>query len=408
MAGGVVSCQYCGSANQLVQRDETRDIAEAEQAQTSTLSESERLEQLRRQENQPLPPPENLKHLLLGHELDPARMDDAQQEWLATRTRLLGGGGTTVAEKLFNLTRLLAPRVDGQQERAILESAVEALPDARHRQVLRARLAHKAVLWGDLEAARSWLRPCNPRSTDLMMDSAYRLAAAAVATAEGQPSQVLNLLGDHAGEVPTADVGYDEAVLFRVNAIEKSNGAELATQTFQHLLARNLTMLVRLQKAAEHNAELKLCAESWPDLQKRAWGMIDHKLRSRGKISLGWIVVPGLITALFLAAATAAIFFGGPGWGGTMAAAGTPGLVALFIFIVALNRCRIGKLMATRGVLGVARVVSSQPRLLTGKSSSSMGQDLVLLIEGPQGPLWAKPTLHRETPPPLGPYPCLY
>ena len=78
------------------------------------------------------------------------------------------------------------PTLDERQERALLESAVELLPDARHRQILRCRLAHWAVLVGDHVAATEWLRPRNPRAADLRMDSSFRLASAALATAQGQ------------------------------------------------------------------------------------------------------------------------------------------------------------------------------------------------------------------------------
>ena len=77
---------------------------------------------------------------------------------------------------------------DDLQLRAVLETALEVLASPSYRQVLRCTLSLEAARVGDVAAAREWLAPCDAQAYDLAADSAYRHAAAYLATRERQPT----------------------------------------------------------------------------------------------------------------------------------------------------------------------------------------------------------------------------
>src|SRR5690606_24304791 len=131
-----------------------------------------------------------------------------------------------LSERFFYLTVLLVPVVEKRAQRAILETAIELLPDEGHRHILRCMMARLAVGAGDLNAAAAWMAPCNPRPLDLPMDSAYRYAAATIAAASGRDAEVLGLLGTSAGDVPIAERDEIGCALLRVHALEQCGRAE--------------------------------------------------------------------------------------------------------------------------------------------------------------------------------------
>src|SRR5690606_40987444 len=100
---------------------------------------------------------------------------DAKRAWLAARAQLDEDASFPLRERFFHLTVLLAPHFAERARRAVLETAAELLEDRRHRHVMRCLLATYAAREGDPAAADAWLALCDPRPTDLMMDSAYRL-----------------------------------------------------------------------------------------------------------------------------------------------------------------------------------------------------------------------------------------
>ncbi len=408
LTGGNTECTYCGATTQLVQRDESRDLAEAAEAQQSAVSEAERVQQLRAQDEQSLAPPESLQPLLRGRELDPTQLELAQSEWKSARRRLLGGGGFAASERLFYLTVLIAPLLEDRHERPLLESAIELLPDPCHRQVLRCRMAQKATLAGDLEAAEGWLRPCNPRPTDIRMDTAYRIATACLATARQDFNGVLNQLGDRVGDVPIADEREDEATLFRINAIEQLEGKQQAESQLKELLSRSIHRLHAYTRAAEANAPLRLCTQSWPPVHRLAHEVIEHELRHRntdtgclkGLTGLAAIL---LIPAIILIATTAS--GAGADYGIIGTNLGVFGLIAGFGALAMFRSYRKAKRLQQTGQYTHAYVLGATTKVETSKDSSKTYQMIDVQIDGtiPATYKW-----ESSEPPALGVYPCLY
>src|SRR5690606_23210372 len=98
--------------------------------------------------------------------------------------------------------RLMLPYTERESRRALLETALELLPDARHRHVLRCELAMSAAREGELEAADAWLELVERRPLDLLMDSAVRAAMATIEIARGRASRALSQVAERVGDVP--------------------------------------------------------------------------------------------------------------------------------------------------------------------------------------------------------------
>lgn len=219
--GGAFVCTYCGCANQLARRDESGDRARAAEAAVASISESERFARLREQAKQGEALPASIQELLENGKLPAHQVDAAKAEWLRARTEIGRTPTFPLSERLFHLTVLLTVAVDSRAQRALLETAIELLPDDGHRHILRCMMARLAARAADLPAASEWLAPCNTRALDLAMDSAYRHAAATIAAVAGDHEQVLALLGAQRGDVPLAERDELGCGLLRVHALEE-------------------------------------------------------------------------------------------------------------------------------------------------------------------------------------------
>lgn len=91
-------------------------------------------------------------------------------------------------------------------------------------------LAQQAAKGGEVEAAEQWLELCDPRSSDLDMDSSYRLARAIVETARGDWFKVLDTLGTVHGAVPVYDMWDLLASALRIHALEMTGRTAQAQQ----------------------------------------------------------------------------------------------------------------------------------------------------------------------------------
>ena len=162
VAGGQVRCDYCGTTSTLTRRDESADRERAREALAADMSESERHALLRRQDHGPEAVPDNLAAWIEGRGLAEYRVPTAQSEWLLARQLLASGSSAfSVQERFFYLTILLVPHLEARAQRATLETAAALLTDARHRHIVRCRLARLAAQHGDVEAARAWMETCN-------------------------------------------------------------------------------------------------------------------------------------------------------------------------------------------------------------------------------------------------------
>ncbi len=409
LSGGTAKCTYCGTSHTVARRDESADIQQAKQA--PPMGESERLGMLRSQDASPQPLPAGLENYVTGYEIRPEVQDHALKFWQMTRQQVQQGAPFPDQDRLYFLTILLARVVDDRTRRPLLESALELLPDVRHRQVLRCSLAENAVLAGDVEAARQWLRPCNPRPTDLQMDTAYRVAAGCLAAAERDYSQVLSLLGTRPGDVPLADQVEAKAELLRTHGIERTQGAQVATQQLTYMMLRDPRRLHGFQHAVKELESLELCPQSGAVAAQTVWQALEARLRpapvGNPKTIFAGCVIP--IGGLVLAIA------GGLGLISPHLAVrinlmvhpliwlvAVPGVVILVIYHVRKKKRELRE----RGQLGWARVVSSNRRIRRTQNTTTVVQDISIQVLLGNGQVPISKTLTRDDPVPLGVYPC--
>ncbi|MEM6787365.1 MAG: hypothetical protein AAF928_13345 [Myxococcota bacterium] len=282
--GGKVTCAYCNTPNLVRRRDDQRDRATAQPsaAQARGMSEAERLQLLRGQDQRPLVIPPAFRQWMRGQELHPTYLRAALQAWLTTRKALVTGpGGMTSAiesERLFILTLLLAPLLGANHERALLETAVDTLTDRTHRDVLRCRLAHHAALEGDGKAAYQWLEPVDPRPFSLMADTAYRLAVCYLALVQRNADVVFQQLGRNEGDVPIFDGHDQEALLLRCHAFELTGaGAESYDRLRHHL--EDEGAFAPLRRLALHDPRFPLCPATYPVVEAQVVATYEARLQ---------------------------------------------------------------------------------------------------------------------------------
>jgi hypothetical protein len=203
LEGGAVACSLCSSPNEVGPRDD-RQLG----AGLSQRPEAERLAalaaQIERHEDEV---PEAIRAALPMVARDGAA-DAVMSAWQAARRELSLLDAPEAEDRLFWLTLHLhhhtTGRGDDVQLRALLETALEALPSPAYRQVVYCLLAREAAAGSDLAAAEEWLAPCDGRAYDVRADSAYRLASALLEIRRRHPERALALLGLTPGDVPVA------------------------------------------------------------------------------------------------------------------------------------------------------------------------------------------------------------
>jgi len=374
------------------------------------MGESERLGMLRAQDASPQPLPPGLAGLLLGPEIPPERAGEALALWQTTRRAVQQGAPFPDQDRLFFLTVLLAPVVDDRTRRAMLESALELLPDVRHRHVLRCSLAEHAVVAGDLEAARQWLGPCNPRPTDLRMDTAYRIAAACLAAAEGAHGQVIAQLGCRPGDVPLADDAEAKAELLRADAVERTQGPRrhrAAHPAHAPRAAAPRRVPARLAGARP----LGLCPQSGSAATAALWKTVEASLRPQAVTSLGCLVLGSWSPWPASSSSSAGLRPPHAGLGREGQPRGPPLIWLVAVPVASSSRAtshgRGSSAYRDQGILTVARVVSSTRTEVREKSSSHFVNDISLQVLVGQRYEEASLRLTRSVPVALGVYPCL-
>jgi hypothetical protein len=265
VSGGSFACRFCHAHNQLATRDEAL-VAPAR----APVNEHERIARLRMQDGKPLLPPPSVQHLMPGGQLPEWKVDEAVAVWNATRQELRAARGNyEAAERLVFLTMVLAQHFqlngDKLRQRSLLEGALDVVSIPRHRQIMRGFLCRAAVRAGDLQAAESWLQPCDPTSDDLQMDSAYRFSRAFIDTARGNFQRVLEVLGQGPHDVPIEDASDDVCAVFRANAWEKLGRPDQAVGLLRERLASGGgTGRQTVDRVIKVYADWSLCAMSYP------------------------------------------------------------------------------------------------------------------------------------------------
>lgn len=282
-AGGTVACSYCGASNHLASRDD-RPVAAAQLG-----SEAIRVERLRQQDAAPTPVPPGLESLVAEDGIPPERMQEAKAAWAQARFECRAGAGLPAQARLFYLAVAqlddLSDRNRDEELRSVLETSLEHLTDQRHRQVLHARLSELAARAGDVEAARQWLSLCTPQADDLQMDTMYRLAAAYLATAEGDHATVIRHLGYRSADVPLADAYEELCSLLRANALERSGAGQASFDQLQPIALRG-----NLSRLRARHARLQLCPQTANRAESAAGALRGDlvKLRKLGEADMDW------------------------------------------------------------------------------------------------------------------------
>ena len=218
--GGMARCGYCGATNQIGRR--RRDTVA--RAAPSMADEIARRSRLQGQLHSPVhghaydmsrPPigfegllgsPEALRHAYASAKAAGAPVSTTDQHrlaWLALRMAdAYGAGGQR------------------REQRAILETTLDVLPDAGHRHLLRCRLAVEALRDGDPNSAAGWLAECDARQEVLQLDSCFRAAQARLHATRGELPAMLELLGSAEGDVPIHPELIDEVFVLRLHALD--------------------------------------------------------------------------------------------------------------------------------------------------------------------------------------------
>jgi hypothetical protein len=243
------------------------------------MNEAERIERLRAQDGKPLVPPVALQPLISGGSLDPAKIDQALAQWQQARAELDAGGGFAAAERLYFLMMLLytplAQRNEEKRVRALLETTLELLVDPRHQAVVRGMLARNAARVGDFDAAEQWLLPCEARSDDIHIDTAYRYSRAYLAARRQQYDEVLQQLGSRVDDVPIADTLDLTAGALRADALEKMGRFSEAKEQLAAVMQTVPDGVAGMERVIAVNHVLGLCPQSFPAAreQVRAGGL---------------------------------------------------------------------------------------------------------------------------------------
>src|SRR5262249_27649000 len=150
--------------------------------------------------------------------------DDLRREWARARVSAASDMASHRQRSLVSLALQLADAEDRAgspaRARAVLETALEALPDDGHRHMVFCRMAMAAARGGGIGSAEAWLGLCDPAAEVAELDSAYREAAAFLRRAKGDPTSVLAIIGTRADEMPTAPSFVVRFHMLRSDALE--------------------------------------------------------------------------------------------------------------------------------------------------------------------------------------------
>jgi predicted RNA-binding Zn-ribbon protein involved in translation (DUF1610 family) len=167
VTAGSFPCTYCGVTMVLTPRREQREVigdASRSRAERDAAGAAEkaRLERLRGQPTRTVKFPPALAALAKGSVIAPSRLDEAVALWNQARARLAADPSEANTESFyaicFALSNTFSLANDPRRHRAMLETALEVLPDAWHRQAVRCSLAGLACREGDVAAAEACLR----------------------------------------------------------------------------------------------------------------------------------------------------------------------------------------------------------------------------------------------------------
>jgi hypothetical protein len=373
--GGSTTCGHCRAPL------EVRMRPEAAVALPSAGSEPERIALLAAQERSFLPPPD-IATLFAGDRVAPAKEAEAMQRWAQLRGAV--SQDYESARRLFLLTIGLCERLiergDLLRQRALVESALAILPDPAQQQVLHALLARSALRAGDANAAEAWLALCNPRSEDLLADTAYRFARAYLDTARRALKSVVQVLG--AANSPMSDAYAPECAVLCANAWERLGELVIAVDALVYV-KRELGPLAarRAIRFIYAHPEWQLCPASEREAQRRTEAMQPTPLHGEQLAAL-ILFLMGSYGLVWAAGAFALPLLGFEARATGMAIAemfgGLIGVLLTPLSILYWLRNRSDRALHFRGVPHVAYILRSSPEKQQDEGEVLLTMDLLV------------------------------
>ncbi len=250
--GGTVQCDYCKAQSQIAVR--ARHVVER---RGSMADEVARRARLKAQLDAPL----------TGHAYDLTRtplgmssvsgLPALRKQWQRAKPQV-DASDAEAQRALCWLAFRLADALDreGQPlaERAVLETALDLLPDEGHRHLLRCRLAMEAIAEGDLDSAEGWLGECDPEPEVLELDSPYREAKARVCLRRQDFRGVLAVVGQKRGDVPIHSAHEAACDRLRAHSLESLGERDLADAELNQSLGKQRANRI----AAMHKEQMAL------------------------------------------------------------------------------------------------------------------------------------------------------
>jgi hypothetical protein len=397
VAGGNFACRFCNAQNHLDVRDEAL-VAPTH----APISEMERIQRLRMQDGKPLLPPPSLMSLMPGGDLPDWKLNEAVAVWNSTRLELRAvRGNYDAAERLVFLTMVLAQRFqmkgDKLRQRSMLEGALDVVSLPRHRQILRGFLGRAAVRSGDLAAAEAWLKPCDPQSDDLQMDSAWRFTRAFIDTARGDFQSVLRVLGQGPQDVPIEDASDDVCATFRANAWEKLGRPDTAVMLLRERMSvGGGSGRQTIQRVCELYADWHLCTMSYPQAAAGYAAVAGQHAARRASGGIHVVFVPlgllmligGVICLAILPLGIAGILdLDGGGYLGLGITGATLAFMGVVFFGIGITMKKSAEKAAWLRVHGIATTGRIQSVSPTGLSINDVPQVVfTVLVELPDRP----------------------
>jgi len=394
--GATVTCSGCGAPNTVMARDD-RPLAHP---QGQSMPENVRIERLRQQDGRPLQPPPSLHGLIEGGTVPAWKVQEAFTVWQHSRREVVATHSHEASERMFFLTLILGNVLTEQGDflrlRGLYESALDVLPLPRHKQMMRGSLARLCIRQGDFAGAERWLVPCDPRSDDLMSDSAWRVSRALVDTARNDPHAVLTSLGGNFAEVPVLDAMDGMAVVVRAHAWERQGRMDAAVAALLEYYSRGgASGRQSMRQVVDAFTLLRLCPESLPRAEQSYGAQAGQQAAERVSGGIHKVFVPiGLLLVLPSGAALLAAALGALGVidvGADYALVGVIlGVVGMVFLGIGLSMAKAAKRAAylrLHGLVGTGRVREVRT---TGVSINDVPQmEVVLDVTVPGHPPYA-------------------
>jgi hypothetical protein len=230
--GGQFQCAYCKTVGTVAARDDRPGGSPLAPDQEKARIERLRVQQQQGNDGDPYDVNKVLSDVAHLLKVPPGEFKEAwQQAWNQAVAMLNASPSDPINQRrVFWLTSMLnssgnpnrgRDEAEWMWRRAVIETALDLLPDPGHRQILRGPLFGKALRSGDLASAERWIAGSDPAPAYLTLDSDYRNSHAMLETARGNWGRVVALLGERSDEFPVAQALACAGAFYRAHALEE-------------------------------------------------------------------------------------------------------------------------------------------------------------------------------------------